>query len=94
MLQNVQVGPPGDLGRVFVPQPVISHAKTAVGEQVFAIAIVLKGAGLAHQLVDDVPIIDGMLVASHQPRQSVDLGSREPDFHTVGIQSGFDFPAH
>jgi hypothetical protein len=85
MLQNLQVGAAGDLGCVFIPQPVIGHPKTAVGEQVLAIAVVLEGAGLAHQLVDDVPIVDRVLVASHQPRQRVDLPSRVPDLHAVGV---------
>jgi len=94
MLQNLQVGAPGDIGCVLVPQPVIGHSKTAVGEQVLAIAVVLKGAWLAHQLIDDVPIVDRVLVAPHQPRQRVDVNARVPEFHTVGMQPRFDFLAH
>ena len=94
VLQNPQVGAPCDLGSVFVLQPVVGHAKAAVGEQVFAITVVVKGTRLAHQLVDDVPIVDRVLVAPDQPRQRVHLGSRVPDFHTLGIQPGFDFLTH
>lgn len=74
-------------------QPVIRHPKAAVGEQVLAITVVLKGTRLAHQLIDDVPIVDRVLVAPHQPRQRVDLSSRVPDFHAIGMQPGLDFLA-
>jgi hypothetical protein len=94
VLQNPQVSAACDLGSVFVLQPVVGHAKAAVGEQILAITVVVKGARLAHQLVDDVPVVDRVLVASHQARQRVHLGSRVPDFHPFGIQPGFDFLAH
>lgn len=93
MLQDLQVGAAGDLRCMLVPQPVIGHPKAAVGEQILAITVVLKGTRLTYQLVDDVPIVDRVLVAPHQPRQSVDANSRVPEFHTVGIQPGFDFLA-
>lgn len=91
MLQNSQVFARGHARRVFVPQPVIRHPKAAVGEQVFAIAVVLEGARLSHQLIDDVPIVDRVLVATHQPRQGVDVHARIPQLHAVGMQPGFDF---
>jgi hypothetical protein len=50
---------------MFILQPVVGHAKAAVGEQIFAITVVVKGARLAHQLVDDVPVVDRMLVTPH-----------------------------
>ena len=93
MVQNPQVRAACDLGSVFVLQPVVGHAKAAVGEQVRAITIVVKGTRLAHQLVDDVPVVDRVFVASHQPRQRVHVLARVPDFHTVGIQPRFDFLA-
>jgi hypothetical protein len=76
---------------MFLPQPVESHAKAAGGEQIFAITIVVEGARLAHQLVDDVPIVDLVLVTPHQPRQRVYLGSGVPDLHTLGIEPGLEF---
>jgi len=76
MLKNSQVRTPRHVGSVFVLQPVISHAKAAVGKQVLAIAIVVKGPWLAHQLVDDVPVVDRVLVTPDQPRQRVHLGAR------------------
>jgi hypothetical protein len=93
VLQNPQVRSACDLGSVFVLQPVVGDAKPAVGEQVLAIAVVVKGARLAHQLVDDMPVVDRVLVAPHQPRQRVHLSSRVPDFHTLGVQPGFNFLA-
>jgi len=93
MLQNLQISAAGHLGRVLVPQPIIGHPKAAVGEQILAIAVVLKRARLADQLVDDVPIVDRVLVAAHQPRQCVDVNARIPELHAVGVQPGFDFLA-
>jgi hypothetical protein len=93
VLQNPQIRAACDLGSVFVVQPVVGDAKTAVGEEVLTITIILKGARLAHQLVDEVPVVDGVLVTPHQPRQRVHLGSRVPDFHTIGIQPSFDVGA-
>jgi hypothetical protein len=94
VLQNSQVLARGDPRNVFVPQPVIGQAKAAIGEQVLAIAVVLKGTGLTHQLIDDVPIVDRVLVAPYQPWQGIDLGSRVPDLHAVSMQPSFDFLAH
>jgi len=90
MLQNSQVRTPRHVGSMFVAQPIVSHAKAAVGKQVLAKTVVVEGARLAHQLVDDVPVIDRMLVATDQARQRVHLRARVPDFHTVGMQPGFD----
>jgi len=90
MLQNSQVRTPRHVGNMFVAQPIVGHAKTAGGKQVLAITVVVEGARLAHQLVDDVPVMDRMFVASDQARQRVHFRSRVPDFHTVGMQSGFD----
>ena len=78
---------------MFVLKPVVGHAKAAVGEQILAITVVVKGARLAHQLVDDVPVVDGVLGAPYQPRQRVHVHCRVPDFHAVGIQPGLDFLA-
>jgi hypothetical protein len=89
VLQDLQVGAAGDLGGMLVPQPVIGHPKAAVGEQVLAITVVFKRARLTHQLIDDVPIVDRVLVAPHQPRQRIDVNARVPEFHPVGMQPSF-----
>ena len=93
MLQNSQVLPGGNPRGLFFPQPVIGHPKAAIGEQILAIPVVLKGTRLPHQLIDDVPVVDGVFVSPHQPRQRVDSNSRVPDFHTVGMQPGLDYLA-
>lgn len=93
MLQNLQVGAAGHLGRVLIPQPVIGHPKAAVGEQVLAIAVVLEGPRLADQLVDDVPVVDRVLVAAHQSRQRVDVKARIPQLDTISVQPRFEFLA-
>lgn len=93
MLQNPQIRTPRHVGSMFRLQPVVGHAKAAIGEQVLAITVILEGARFAHQLVDDVPVVDRVLITPHQPRQRVHLATRVPDFHTVGIQPGFDFLA-
>jgi hypothetical protein len=93
VLQNPQIGAAGHIGSVFVLQSIVGHPKAAVGEQVLAVTVVVKGAWLAHQLVDEVAVVDGVLVAPNQARQRVHVGSRVPDFHALGIQPGFDFVA-
>jgi hypothetical protein len=93
VLQNPQVGAPRHCGNVFVLQPVVRHPKAAGGEQILAITVVIEGTRLAHQLVDDVPVVDRVLVTPHQPRQRIHLGSRVPDLHTLGIEPGLDFLA-
>jgi len=94
VLQDPQVLAGAHRRRVLRAQPIVGLAKTAVGEQILAIPIILKGARFAHQLVDDVPIVDGVLVASHQSRQRVHATSRVPDFHAVRIQSSLDLLAN
>ena len=93
MLQNSQVLSGGNPRGMFVPQPIIGHPKAAIGEQILTIPVVLKGTRLPHQLIDDVPIVDRVLVSPHQPRQRVDSNSRVPEFDAVGMQPGFDFLA-
>jgi len=47
------------------------HAKAAGREQLIAVPVMLEGARLAHQPVDDVPVIHAMLL---QPTQVWHLG--------------------
>ena len=60
-------------------QRVVGHAEPAGGEQVLAVAVVLERAGLAHQPVDDVPVVDPMLAPAPQPRQSLRPAAGVPD---------------
>jgi hypothetical protein len=49
-----------------------------------------EGAGLAHQPVDDVPIIDAVLVAAVQARQALDAALGVPHFEVLGIDPDID----
>lgn len=91
MLQDPQILADTDGRRVFRAQPIVGLTKTAVGEQILTVAIILKRPRLAHQLIDDVPVVDRMLVTTHQTRQRVHTASGVPDFHTIGVQSGLHF---
>jgi hypothetical protein len=88
-VQDAQIFTVG-IGRPLLDQRIVSHAKMARGEQFLAIAIVSEGAGLAHQPVDDVPIVDAMFVASAQPRQVLDLLLRVPHFKVFHEEANLD----
>jgi len=66
-------------------QQVVRNAKMAAGKQVFSIQIVLKGAGLSHQRVDHVSIIDRMLADPNQSRDPTSQRIGVPDFNAVDI---------
>lgn len=93
MLQNPQILASSHPRCVPALQLVISHAKTAIGKQVLAEAVVLKSARFSHQLIDDVPIVDGVLVAAYQPRQRLDVLPRVPNFHAISVELDIDFLA-
>ena len=57
-------------------QHVVGHAEAAGGEQVLPVAVVGERSRLAHQPVDDVPVVDPVLAASTQPRQLLHLLAR------------------
>jgi len=73
-----------------VAEPVIGKAKPRRRKQVLAIGIVGESARLSHQLVDDVPIVDGVLIAADQPRSRLHVAIRVPNLNAVGVQPGFD----
>ena len=81
---QVVLGPDAVAG--FVAQPVVGQAEPAVREQVVAVAVVRERARLAHQSVDDVPVVNRVPVAAHQPRQHVHLRPGVPNLHPVGVQ--------
>jgi len=45
-----------------------------------------KRARLPHQPVDDIPVVDLLLVAATQPRQTLDQLLRVPHFQVLGVQ--------
>jgi hypothetical protein len=67
-------------------QRVIGDAEDARGKQVLAIPILSERAGLAHQPVDDVPVVHQVLVPSPESRQLFDELLRVPHFHMFRVQ--------
>ena len=65
-------------------QEVVGHPEPAGGEHRIAIAVLLKGSGLADQPVDDVTVIDPMLASPSEPGQRVDLPGPVPDVEGLG----------
>jgi hypothetical protein len=65
LLEDPQIRACAHRHGVFLAQPIIGQAEAAVGEQILAIPIVGERAGLADQLIDDVPIVDRVLVTTH-----------------------------
>jgi hypothetical protein len=71
-------------------QFVVGHAKTARRKQFGPVTIPGKRAWLAHQPVDDVPIIDAMFAAPRQAWQHFQLVLAVPHFDGVGEQTRLD----
>ena len=75
---------------VALAEPVVGDAKARGREQIVAVSVIRERARLADQRIDDVPIVDRVLVATHQPRQRIDVFVRVPDLDAVGEQACFD----
>jgi hypothetical protein len=76
--------------RLLRDQQVVGEAKAAGGEQVGPVTVVGERSGLAHQPVDDVPVLDPMLALAPQPRQPLDAALGVPDFDVLGAEAGLD----
>ena len=75
-------------------EAVVGHAEPTGGEQVFAIAVPLKRPRLAHQPVDDVPIIDTRCLLrprSRGKRSTSRLGV--PDLQVLDVEPDLDLLA-
>jgi hypothetical protein len=72
-------------------EPVVGQAEPRRREQIVAVGVLGERARFANQRVDDVPVVDGVAIATHQSRQRVDLLVRVPDLDAVGKESCFDF---
>jgi hypothetical protein len=88
-MQNLQIFLACSL-RLLCQQPVIGQPEAARREQVVAVAVVGESARLAHQPVDDVPVLDPMFAATTQPRQTFHLFLGVPHFQMVGVQAHLD----
>ena len=75
---------------VALAEPVVGDAKARGREQIVAVSVIRERARLADQRIDDVPIVDRVLVATHQPRQRIDVFVRVPDLDAVGEEPGLD----
>jgi hypothetical protein len=72
---------------------VVGHAEPRRREQIVAVSVLGECARLADQRVDDVPVVDGVPIAAHQPRPRLDTPVRVPDFDAIGIKPGLDLLA-
>ena len=88
-VQDLQILP-GRLLRLLLPQAVVGHPEAARREQVVAVAVVGERPRLAHQPVDDVPVLDAVLAPAAQPRQPFDLLLRVPHLQVVGVDADLD----
>jgi hypothetical protein len=76
--------------RLLLHQQVVGHAEAAGGEQVGPIAVVGERSRLAHQPVDDVPVVDLVLAASAQTGQFFHPLLGVEDLDPLGVQSRLD----
>ena len=73
-----------------VAELVVGQAEARRREQIVAVGVLCERARLADQRVDDVPIVHRVAVATHQPRQCVNVLVRIPDLDAVGKEPCFD----
>jgi hypothetical protein len=88
-VQDPQVFPVR-LTRCAFAQHVVGQAEPARREQLIAVLIVGEGARLAHQPVDDVPIIDARLLLATQARQPLAAALAVPHFQVLGVDPNID----
>jgi hypothetical protein len=74
--------------RSLLAEGVVGHAEAAAGEQVGLVAVVGERPRLAHQPVDDVPVVDPVLAPPPQPGQRFRLPLGVPDLDPLGVQPG------
>jgi hypothetical protein len=70
-------------------QGVVGPAEAARGEQVVAVAVVGERPRLAHQPVDDVPVLDPVLAPAAQPRQPLHQALAVPHLQVIRVQARF-----
>jgi hypothetical protein len=88
-VQDPQVLLDGTLGEL-LDQPVIDQAEATRRKQLVPIAVVGKRPRLAHQPVDDVPVVDAVLASAAQPGTALDEALAVPDLNVVGVQARLD----
>jgi len=90
MVQDLQVALGAGPFVAALAEPVVGQAEARRREQIVAVGVLCERARLADQRVDDVPIVHRVAVATHQPRQRVNVLVRIPDLDAVGKEPGFD----
>ena len=71
-------------------QLVIGQPEDARGEQLLAVAVLGERPRLAHQPVDDVPVVDALPVPTAQPGQHLDPLLAVPDLQVLDEQPHLD----
>ncbi len=90
MVQDLQVALGAGPFVAALAEPVVGQAEARRREQIVAVGVLRERARLANQRVDDVPIVHRVPVATHQPRQRVNVLVRIPDLDAVGKEPCFD----
>lgn len=89
-LQNFQVLAYGNTPAVIAAKAVVSHAKMARWEQIRVILVVLKRARFAHQGIDHMTVIDGVLATAGQTRHLLNQDARVPHFNMLHVDHHVD----
>jgi hypothetical protein len=89
MMEHLQIFPGAVPFVAAGAEAVVGHAEPRRREQIVAVGIVRERARLADQRVDDVPVVDGVPVAAHQPRPRFHTPVRVPHLDAVGIEPRF-----
>lgn len=84
-LQNLQIFPGGNAFAVRQQKFIVGHAKMTAGKQVGMIFIHCHGPWLAHQRVNHMPVVDGVLAVSQEPRHGLNLVCSEPNFDFISV---------
>ena len=88
-MQNLQIFLRGLSFVAAIAEPIVGDAEPRRRKQILAIGVVGERARLPHQLVDDVPIVDRVLIAADQSRHRIHELIRVPDLDAIGVQPGF-----
>jgi hypothetical protein len=93
VMQNLQVLLGAESFVASGAEAVVGQAEPGRREQVLPVGVVRERPRLADQRVDHVPVVDRVLVPTHQSRQRVHLPVGEPDLDAVGEEPRLDLLA-
>jgi hypothetical protein len=89
VMQNLQIFLRGLLSVAAIAKLIVGNAKPRRRKQILAIGVVGERARLPHQLIDDVPVVDLVVVAADQSGHRIHLLICVPDLDAIGVQPGF-----